>query len=351
MDTLQAKMFVSSLNNSAAKILVAFILARTALDVQELREWTALKRETIYDGLKTLQSRGMIEKQILEHGRMVWLPSGDFLPGVFQMSEKRTPEIQESRFRTSAPELIVGGDSVNLINLNTPTTHQQQVSEKRTPEPEPEIETLPSILKILRCTDLLFDGSFVNAKGLESRDSEEALAWCAYAYQQFQKQRLDRPAGYVRRQLLDSERASDSMRTGWQSILPESFLRALGLWMEESEPEAESTEPDLADVVVTPDESVNERLDDGKTMSPAQAWQSVLGQLQTEMPRASFETQVRDTQAVCYDRNVLTVGVANAYTREWLENRLTSTVQRLLVGILNRDVEVVFVVTKTEVPA
>ena len=27
------------------------------------------------------------------------------------------------------------------------------------------------------------------------------------------------------------------------------------------------------------------------------AWQSVLGQLQMEMPRASFDTWVRDTQA------------------------------------------------------
>ena len=32
-------------------------------------------------------------------------------------------------------------------------------------------------------------------------------------------------------------------------------------------------------------------------MNVEQAWQSVLGQLQMEMPRASFDTWVRDTQS------------------------------------------------------
>ena len=33
-------------------------------------------------------------------------------------------------------------------------------------------------------------------------------------------------------------------------------------------------------------------------MNPEQAWQSVLGQLQMEMPRASFDTWVRDTEVL-----------------------------------------------------
>ena len=36
-------------------------------------------------------------------------------------------------------------------------------------------------------------------------------------------------------------------------------------------------------------------------MHAEQAWQSVLGQLQMEMPRASFDTWVRDTHVVVYD--------------------------------------------------
>ena len=79
-------------------------------------------------------------------------------------------------------------------------------------------------------------------------------------------------------------------------------------------------------------------------MNAEQAWQSVLGQLQMEMPRASFDTWVRDTKPVSYQNGTLIIGVRNAYARDWLESRLASTVSRLLVGIMNASVAVNFVV-------
>ena len=84
-------------------------------------------------------------------------------------------------------------------------------------------------------------------------------------------------------------------------------------------------------------------------MNAEQAWQSVLGQLQMEMPRASFDTWVRDTRPVSYQDGTLTIGVRNAYARDWLESRLASTVSRLLVGIMNASVAVNFIVNGNEV--
>ncbi|RPI92621.1 MAG: chromosomal replication initiator protein DnaA [Chloroflexi bacterium] len=83
-------------------------------------------------------------------------------------------------------------------------------------------------------------------------------------------------------------------------------------------------------------------------MNPEQAWQSVLGQLQMEMPRASFDTWVRDTRPVSYQDGTLTIGVRNAYARDWLESRLASTVSRLLVGIMNASVAVNFIVSSND---
>lgn len=77
-----------------------------------------------------------------------------------------------------------------------------------------------------------------------------------------------------------------------------------------------------------------------------QVWQSVLGQLQTEMPRASFDTWVRDTRVLSWEAGVLSIGVRNSYARDWLESRLLSTVAQLLAGMLNQKVDVRFVVTK-----
>ncbi len=79
-------------------------------------------------------------------------------------------------------------------------------------------------------------------------------------------------------------------------------------------------------------------------MKAEQAWQAAVGQLQLEMPKAAFDTWVRQTELITYEDGVFVMGVPNAYARDWLESRLSSTVTRLLAGIMNRTVGVRFVV-------
>ena len=79
-------------------------------------------------------------------------------------------------------------------------------------------------------------------------------------------------------------------------------------------------------------------------MKAEQAWQAAQGQLQMEMPKAAFDTWVRGAELVSYEDGTFIIGVRNAYTRDWLDDRLSSTVVRLLTGIMNRTVEVRFIV-------
>ncbi len=79
-------------------------------------------------------------------------------------------------------------------------------------------------------------------------------------------------------------------------------------------------------------------------MKAEQAWQAALGQLQMDMPKASFDTWVRNAEIVSYEDNVFIIGVPNAYARDWLESRLTSKIKRLLCGIMNRTVSLRFIV-------
>ncbi len=79
-------------------------------------------------------------------------------------------------------------------------------------------------------------------------------------------------------------------------------------------------------------------------MKAEQAWQAAVGQLQMDMPKAAFNTWVRDAVLVSYEDGNFMVGVRNAYARDWLESRLSSTVMRLLTGMMNRSVDVRFVV-------
>ncbi len=90
-------------------------------------------------------------------------------------------------------------------------------------------------------------------------------------------------------------------------------------------------------------------------MKAEQAWQAALGQLQTDMPKAAFETWVREARYLSYEDGSFIVGVSNAYARDWLQSRLSSTVNRILTSLMNRTVEVSFVVwsqtSSLELPA
>jgi chromosomal replication initiator protein len=83
-------------------------------------------------------------------------------------------------------------------------------------------------------------------------------------------------------------------------------------------------------------------------MNAQQAWQATLGQLQMEMPKASFDTWIRDAELLRYENDTFLIGVQNSYARDWLESRLTSTAARLLSGIMNRTQSVTFVVSHSD---
>ncbi len=63
-----------------------------------------------------------------------------------------------------------------------------------------------------------------------------------------------------------------------------------------------------------------------------------------EMPKAAFDTWVRNAELVSYEDGSFVIGVPNAYAKDWLQSRLTSTITRLLTGMMNRTVEVRFAV-------
>ncbi|HNT55486.1 MAG TPA: chromosomal replication initiator protein DnaA [Anaerolineaceae bacterium] len=79
-------------------------------------------------------------------------------------------------------------------------------------------------------------------------------------------------------------------------------------------------------------------------MNAQQAWEATLGQLQTEMSKAAFDTWVRPAALIGADGDIMTIGVQNAYARDWLESRLQDSVQKLLSNFLVHPVKARFVV-------
>ena len=79
-------------------------------------------------------------------------------------------------------------------------------------------------------------------------------------------------------------------------------------------------------------------------MNAEQAWQAALGELQLQLTKATFDTWVKSTYVLSSEDGTFLVGVHNAYAKDWLENRLLTTIKRTLVGIVGRSVEVRFIV-------
>lgn len=342
----------------------------------------AMNEEELMDFLKL--SRRQYYEQRADMELLGWLRSSHPRPGFVQFSfsrsitEKVAPdpsaENRTDGAESRTPSLIGGGESLIDLNIDslTPPLNGNGSAENR---------TFPGVIEILRHTDKLFDGRVVASKDLGDHEPLHALAWCAYAYRE--KANLNGAGGVVRNRLVDNEPPPEWAKQQWQEVLPNDFLEALGLaryvcevcqvtFQKQIEFDAHvATHPDVwtcghcgaefaeekeldrhieqmhrQSVTVETDESVTVPIN-GR-MNAEQAWQSVLGQLQMEMPRASYETWVKLSRPVRFHGNTLTIGVRTSYTRDWLESRLASTVSRLLVGILNDTVAVEFVVAQLE---
>jgi len=102
MSTDHQILMVRSTKGSLAQIVLAFLFARAALDLDEVRTWTGLNQETARDGLKQLKGMGLIGKQIAAHGRVLWIPGADLLPG-FTQPKLETAKFQVAEIPRSGP--------------------------------------------------------------------------------------------------------------------------------------------------------------------------------------------------------------------------------------------------------
>jgi chromosomal replication initiator protein len=79
-------------------------------------------------------------------------------------------------------------------------------------------------------------------------------------------------------------------------------------------------------------------------MDTDQVWQATLGHLQLQMTRATFDTWIKDTRIISQDNEKLIIGTKSAFAKDWLENRLVTTISRALTHVLGRAVNIQFMV-------
>lgn len=241
----------------------------------------------------------------------------------------------------------------------------------------PAVEIAPGVTtaRILIATSMLEDfgddGVFLHGLDLANIHPREALGWIAQAYAQRKKVR--NPAGLVYSRLKDAEKpqARSKYREGWESYLPEDYLRQIG-WLSldcecgKAFDSLEELEAHKAMLFVceygcgvrvhTADElEAHHKSHEPKVQAftalpadhrGAKAWALVITELQNDIPKASFDTWVRDAVAVAFDGQTLSVAVRNAYVCDWLKARLDVKIAAMLKNYLHEMVSVSFVVGK-----
>jgi hypothetical protein len=78
--------------------------------------------------------------------------------------------------------------------------------------------------------------------------------------------------------------------------------------------------------------------------NPDAVWSAALGQLQTQMTQATFDSWVKETRVISFDNGIWFIAAKSTYAKDWLENRLYTTIERVVQSIVGYQVELKFVI-------
>lgn len=65
-------------------------------------------------------------------------------------------------------------------------------------------------------------------------------------------------------------------------------------------------------------------------MTPEQLWQAVLGEMELSLSKANFTTWLKNTAIISEQNKIITVGVPNGFTKEWLENKYNKKILNII---------------------
>ncbi len=79
-------------------------------------------------------------------------------------------------------------------------------------------------------------------------------------------------------------------------------------------------------------------------------WARVLDQLRHEMQKPVFDTWAAATRLLRVENNAYVIGAPNSYARDWIQNRLTGTLARIMAPIVDRQFTIEFEVIEEGLP-
>jgi hypothetical protein len=195
-----------------------------------------------------------------------------------------------------------------------------------------------SVAAVLAHTGKVFHRQVVSSGlNLDGIDPWVALGWVAQAAD---SPKLRAPWGLVWQRLRDPDQPLPDERylANHERYLPAEYLAELGLVVDAvATPDVDDDIAGRSGLVESGD--VVEAIP-GIDQKALKAWEWARGQLQLEMPKTSYDSWVALVRVTGFDGQKMTLGAHSQCAVDWLESRLTSTVARLMMGILNTDVTI-----------
>jgi hypothetical protein len=78
------------------------------------------------------------------------------------------------------------------------------------------------------------------------------------------------------------------------------------------------------------------------TTPEQQIWQDVLRELEMNLPSAIFDSWLRGTYVLSATQEEFVIALTNAFGKDWLENRLSHTIQRTIASLIRHPVVIRF---------
>ena len=168
--------------------------------------------------------------------------------------------------------------------------------------------------------------------GITGSDTWAMLAWC------YSRGDLRRPGFIAFENLLSGERASSDWYSPdrWNEYIPEPIRQKGGLIIR-GEEVGGSQQKEVATRIY----SISNNVTDLKAVT---AWETAYTQLAEEVSIANCKAYLVTAKLLTCENNIFTVGVPTSEARDWLEDRVSKTLVRLLTGICNHEILVKFVI-------
>ena len=84
--------------------------------------------------------------------------------------------------------------------------------------------------------------------------------------------------------------------------------------------------------------------------STREVWRAVLGELQLQLPRPTFDAWLKQTEGIRCDEKSFVVGVPTPFAVAWLERRMYQAIQKTVEKVTRRPLDVQFQVKTGEIP-